>query len=55
MKYEKMGLVYGPKNERELWRNNTAMTPVPLLINQNKVLRIYFSYRDEKAFPDRDT
>ena len=43
MRWEKKGLIYGPTGDCE-WRNNSAMKPIPILIDG--VIRVYFTYRD---------
>lgn len=45
MKWEKKGLVYGPRNERS-WAWNSAMTPTPVQPDPD-VIRVYAGFRDE--------
>lgn len=44
MKWVKKGLIYRPQGEAS-WKQHTALTPTPLLINEN-VIRIYAGFRD---------
>jgi predicted GH43/DUF377 family glycosyl hydrolase len=44
MKWIKKGLIYRP-DKNVLWRNNSALTPTPILIN-DKTIRVYAGFRD---------
>lgn len=44
--WKKMGLCYNAHDHQLDWAKNSALTPTPLLIN-NDILRIYFAARDE--------
>lgn len=45
MKWEKKGLVYGPRNERS-WARHSALTPTPIRLDAD-VIRVYAGFRDE--------
>jgi predicted GH43/DUF377 family glycosyl hydrolase len=45
MRWLKKGLIYTPSLKND-WRNNSALTPTPILINEN-VLRVYAGFRDK--------
>ena len=48
MEWKKKGLIFNPKENSNDWIKNYAALPVCDLIS-NKILRIYFSTRDEKG------
>lgn len=45
MKFEKKGLVYSPPFDGS-WRDNSALTPTPLLINKDTI-RVFAGFRDK--------
>lgn len=47
MKWEKKGLIYGPKGENG-WDHNSFIAPLPLMVGDD-VIRIYGTVRDEKG------
>lgn len=47
MEWVKKGLIYKP-DENILWRNNSALTPTPILIDDDTI-RIYAGFRDEQG------
>lgn len=48
MKWQKKGLIYCPYGKYG-WDNNSAMTPTPILIKNEEILRVYASFRDENG------
>jgi len=44
LKWEKLGLVYGPDGSR-VWAQNSALQPTPLLLNED-VIRVFVGFRD---------
>lgn len=44
MRWQKKGLIYKPSYTKD-WRNNSALTPTALIINEN-IIRVYASFRD---------
>ena len=47
MKWEKLGLVYGPDGSFP-WARHTALQPTPLLLSSG-VIRVYFGSRDDRG------
>jgi predicted GH43/DUF377 family glycosyl hydrolase len=47
MKWKKKGLIYKPPFDKS-WRDNSALTPTPFLLNENTI-RVYVSFRDVKG------
>lgn len=47
MEWVKKGLVYAP-DERMSWASNSALTPTPILLNEN-VIRVYAGFRDDSG------
>ena len=45
MKWMKKGLIYAP-DERMTWATNSALTPTPLMLNDD-VIRVYAGFRDD--------
>ena len=46
MSWSKLGQIYRPTGEAG-WRNNSALTPTPLYLAEEKVIRIFAGFRDE--------
>jgi hypothetical protein len=47
MKWKNKGLVYSPSCQND-WRNNSALTPTALLLDENRI-RVYSSFRDTEG------
>lgn len=45
MKWSKKGLIYQPKLDKNSWMYTSAITPTPILLNE-EVIRVYFGARD---------
>jgi hypothetical protein len=45
MNWEKKGLIYSPSFDKKSWKYSSALTPTPVLLNED-VIRVYFSARD---------
>jgi len=47
MKWKKKGLIYTPPKDGS-WKDNSALTPTPFLLNENTI-RVYASFRDKEG------
>ena len=47
MKWEKMGLIYGPDGKYK-WAKHSALTPTPIL-KDDQTIRVYVGFRDDKG------
>ena len=48
MKWEKMGLVYGPDGASE-WAKHSALQPTPHLRNEERTIRVFAGFRDDEG------
>ena len=48
MKWQKLGLVLNALDHQLPWAKNSALTPTPILLNED-VIRVYFGARDDKG------
>lgn len=47
MEWKKKGLIYNPPFDGT-WKDNSALTPTPFLLNEN-IIRVYASFRDKEG------
>jgi predicted GH43/DUF377 family glycosyl hydrolase len=48
MKWEKRGLIYGPEGNSP-WARNSALQPTPLVLADQKVIRVFVGMRDDQG------